>query len=296
MRALIFLLTVCVFGYFWHYRRERYTEYEGLQTSIKTAEGNVAARLKEKENLLKRLEPLREAKKGTEAPDGSPDALQKEVDALKDSVNAATAQLDAEEKDFLQAVEAVRENAKKQTFPVLKLPSGQELKDCTITKFTDGYLNISHSSGVAKVLTEDLPEGWVEQYSLDYIGRDSKADREAIAARVERATTAPLDLKTAKVSDIKARIPELEAQLLSLAAEMRNAKRESDLLIRQAYQIALEKGPKGQAVIAKRKVLFDKSKKVDSSRSEIQGRYKKLREEKLALERQLVELTKRPGT
>ena len=40
MRALIILLIISISGYMWHYRRERYTEYEGLQTSIKNAERN----------------------------------------------------------------------------------------------------------------------------------------------------------------------------------------------------------------------------------------------------------------
>jgi hypothetical protein len=296
MRALIILLIISISGYMWHYRRERYTEYEGLQTSIKNAERNTADRLKEKAHVLETLAPLRETKKETETPEGSPDLLQKEVDALKDSLNTASAQLETAESDFLEAMTAVREEAKKQTFPVLKLASGKELKNCTITKFSEGVVSITHNDGIDRVQAEDLPEGWIQKYSLDYLSRDSKADREAIATHIQRATTAPLDLKNAKVGDIKARLTDLETQLLEMAAEVRNSRRESDGYIRDAYRIAMEKGPKGQAAAAKRTALFEKAKKVDAARAELQGRYRKLREEKLELERQLVELNKRPGT
>jgi hypothetical protein len=296
MRLLIFLLLVSATGYYLKYRYDRAKEYEGLRTSIKTAEDNTAARKAEKVKLLERLQPLRDTKKETEAPDSSPEALEKEVEGLKKGIQEATEQLDVAEADFREAMEATREHAKKQTFPLIKLPStGQELKDCTITKFSEGVISITHSNGIARVQPEDLPEGWVQKYSLDYISRESAVDKEAIKNAVARATTPALDLSKAKLADVNARLAEVEAQLLSMSAEMRESKRKTDQLERDAYRIALEKGDKGRAALAKRRALIDESKKVDAGRLEVQKRYRKLREEKLELERARVEMSRRPG-
>lgn len=296
MRTLIALLILSGLGYVWNSRRERFNEFQGVQTAIKSNEQDIAARTKEKALVMDRLRPLREAKSETQAPDSSPEQLEKEIEALKEGIKAASAQLDTSEAEYLTAVEAVREKAKKQTFPVVKLPSGQELKDCTITKFGEGVLSLSHSDGITRVQADDLPPGWVEKYALDYVSRDSKAEKDFIAAQVDRATAPPLDLTKAKLGEINTRIKDLEEQLLSISSEMRNSRRQTDKLIRDAYKIAMEKGAKGQAAAAQRTRMFDESKKVDASRVLMSQRYRKLREEKLELERARVDLQKRPGT
>jgi hypothetical protein len=296
MRTLIFLLILSGLGYVWNSRRERFNEYEGVQTAIKSNEQDISARIKEKALVMDRLRPLREAKSETQAPDGSPEQLEKDIEALKEGIKTATAELDTKEAEYLTVVEAVREKAKKETFPVVKLPSGQELKDCTITKFGEGVVSLSHSDGITRVQADDLPPGWVEKYALDYVSRDSKAEKDFIAAQVDRASTPPLDVKTAKLSEINARIKDLEEQLLSMSAEMRNSRRQTDKLIRDAYRIAMEKGSKGQVAAAQRNKMFEESKKVDAGRVLMSQKYRKLREEKLELERARVELSKRPGT
>ncbi len=293
MRALVILLILAVSGYWWHTRRERYTEYEAVQGSIKATERRIAEREKEIAKLLERIEPLRKSREAISKPEGSPELLEKEVETLKEGLKDSTAKLDAAETEFITALHAVREKAKTQAFALLKLPSGDELKECTITKFGEGYISLSHKDGITRVQADDLPEGWVAKYSVDYISKDSLAEKEALAGKVAEATTKPLDLKNAKLEELDARINDLNTQLLELSMTIREATRESDVLIRKAYLIALGTGSKGQAAAAQRAALFAQSKRVESGREGIRAKYKALRDEKLALEKQRNELRKK---
>src|SRR5688572_5647228 len=139
MRTLIILLVLSGCGYWWHTRRERFKELESNLSSIKNTERRIAERQKEVAKLTESLEPLRKGQQDLTSPQGSPEQLEKDVEALKEGLKESTAQLEAADAEFNSALTAVREKAKQQIFPVLKLPSGDELKDCTITKFGEGY-------------------------------------------------------------------------------------------------------------------------------------------------------------
>ncbi len=293
MRTLIALLILAVFGYFWNNQRERFNEWEALASGIKVTEDNITRKEKEKEIVLGRLKPLKEKKENHSDPDDDPAKLEKDIEGLKEAIKNGTTELDAAEADYQAAVESVREKAKKETFPLVKLASGQELKNATITKFGEGFVNISHGDGNVRVQAEDLPEGWVARYALDYVSRESKAENDIIASRIERANTAPLDLSKAKLAEVNARIADLDAQLLELSGSMRNSLRTADKLVRQGYQEVMAKGSKGQAAAAKRKALFDQSDKERAARLETQKKYKALRDEKLELEKKRVELSAR---
>ena len=296
MRTLIILLILSGSGYWWHTRRERFKEWEILESSIKNSKRRIAERENDQAKLTASLEPLRKGHQHLTSPQGSPEQLEIDVEALKESLKESTAQLEAADTDFMSALNAVRDKAKLQNFPVLKLPSGDELKDCSITKFGEGYLNLSHKDGIVRVQADDLPKGWVEKYSIDYVSRVSQADKEAIAQRVAEATTKPLDLKNAQLGELDARISDLNAQLLSMSVEIRDATRKADLMIRDAYRIALEKGNKGEATAAKRAAIFSASKKVETGREAVRAKYKALRDEKLALEQQRNELRRKRVT
>ena len=66
-----------------------------------------------------------------------------------------------------------------------------------------------------------------------------------------------------------------------------------DVLIREAYRIALEKGNKGEAAKAQRAAKFEQSKKIEAVREGVRTKYKALRDEKLALEKQRNELKRK---
>ena len=296
MRTLIILLIISGSGYWWHTRRERFKELEALETSIRNSKRRIAERESDHARLTQSLEPLRKGQQDLTSPQGSPEQLEKDVEALKEGLKASTVQLEAADAEFMTALNAVRDKAKKQNFPVLKLPSGTELKDCTITKFGEGYVNLSHTDGITRVEGDDLPAGWVQKYSVDYVSRESQEDKEAIAQRVAEATTKPLDIKNAQLGELDARIADLNAQTLALSAEIREARRKADLLIRDAYRIALESGNKGQAAAAKRAAIFKESKRVESASEGVRAKYKALREEKLALEEKRNELRRKRVT
>lgn len=293
MRTLIILFLIAGSGFWWHYRRERFNELEALKSDLQSTERAIAERQKSIENVKKTLEPLRKNQQETESPGGTPEQLEAEIETLKEGMNASAAQLDTAEAEFNAALEAVRDHARRQNFPEITLTSGEVLKDCTITRFGDGYVSISHSDGIMRVQSEDLPEGWSAKYAVDYVNRESQAEREALVTRVEQATISPLDLKNARLEEIEARLDEVSKQLLALGAHIRAATKKSDDLVRDAYRIALDKGQKGELAASKRAAKFNQSKAVIIAREEVRQKYRTLREEKLALERQRVELRRR---
>jgi|GEM_PF-5231119 len=293
MRSLIILLILAAAGYWWHHRHERYTQLEALQSDQKSTERTIAERQQDIQRVTEKLEPLRQKQRETEAPGGSPERLEKEIGELKEALRTASNQLDAAEAEFQAAVDAVRDHARKQTFPAVKLPSGDELVECTITRFGEGYLNISHREGVKKVESEDLPEGWAAKYAINYVSRVAQAEKAELNARVEQAIVPPLELKNAQLADLDSRIAELNTQILAMSSDIRNATRKADHLVRQAYQLALEKGQRGADVAAKRAAMFSESKAIERSREEVRKKYKSLREQKLALERQRMELKRK---
>lgn len=293
MRTLIILLILSVSGYLWHTRRERFKEFESMEASLKGTERRIAERQKDQAKLLESLTPLRKGQAELTAPQGSPEQLEKDVETLKEGLKETTAKLEAAEAEFTAALTAVREKAKLAIFPVLKLPSGDELKECSITKFGEGYVSLSHKDGITRVQADDLPEGWVEKYGIDYVSQESQAEKEAIAAKVAAATTKPLDLKNAQLGDLDARIADLNAELLAMSVEIRDATRQADILVRDAYRIALDKGNKGEGAKAQRTAKFKESKKIEAGREGVRAKYKALRDEKLALEKQRNELKRK---
>lgn len=293
MRALVLLLIFAGAGYWYHYRSTRYTELENLRGEIKLVERNLTEKSALRDRLLTKIEPLRKAREQMSQPGGSEESLTAEMDTLKESLRQSTEKLDAAQTEFEAALTATREKGKQQTFATLKLPSGEELKDAAISKFGEGFLSVTHSSGIVKLEAADLPEGWAERYALDYITKESQAEKEALAQKIDEATIPPLDLKKAELGEIDAQLAKVTEQLLAMSMQMREARRKSDELVRSAYRVALDKGEKGNSAVAKRTAMFRESKKVDAGREAIQKKYKALRDQKLELERQRLEVKKR---
>ncbi len=287
MRTLIFLLLLAGAGYWWHSRRERYQQLEALQVELKAVEGMVAEKKKLAKSLTEKVQPLREGQAALAAPDGSPEKLQEEVAALRDAMTSGAAQLDAAEDEFAAAVEALRESAIGKKVGNLKLPNREELVDCEIQRFGEGYIQIMHRDGSEKVMADDLPEGWVDRYAVNYVSRHSKEENALLAGKVEEAVLTPLDLKKAKLEEIDARISELSAQLLALSARMREATRQADLMVRNAYRISLGNSSRGSnSGASQREELFAKAKQIEAGRESVRAKYVALRNEKLRLEKQ----------
>ena len=295
MRFLIVLLVLSAAGYYLHFRSVRYEELTNLRGETKSVETQLRDKTANRDRLIAKLTPLRSARDEATAPGSSIDVLTKEIESIKEGLGEATGKLDTAEAEFATALEGVREAAKKQTFPVLKLASGDELKDCSITKFGEGFLTLSHSDGITKVQSEDLPEGWSERYSLDYVSREAKAEKEAITARIEEATLSPIDLKKAQLGEVEEQLKNVTAQLMAMSTQMRDARRKSDKLVRDAYRIAMEKGERGNAAAAKRTAMFSESRKVDAGREQTAQKYRELRARKLELEQKRNELKRRPA-
>ena len=135
-------------------------------------------------------------------------------------------------------------------------------------------------------IADDLPEGWVERYSLNYVPREAEADKEAIGAKVEEVTLTDAQLKAMKVSEVEEKIRILETQMLALSHQVRDKSRQADQLVRDAYKVALRKGAQGDAAVARRTQMFSEATKQEKEREVIRAQYRRIREQKAALEKQ----------
>ena len=286
MRFIIILAIIAGAGYFWHQNKTRLEEFESLKTAARTAASDLERKEKEREKVMEKLDPLRRAKADAESKGTSVEQLQQEVAALQDELNTATAQLDAAEAEFVREMESVRAYAKTKTLPAIKLTGGEELLEARITKFGEGYVSISHKEGVKKVPADDLPEGWAERYSLNYVPREAEADKEAISAKVEEVTLSDAQIKALKVSEVEEKIRVLEVQLLALSHQVRDKSRRADQLVREAYKVALRKGARGDTAIAKRTQMFSEATQQEKEREVIRAQYRRIRDQKAVLEKQ----------
>jgi len=295
MRTLVILLLLAGAGYWWHSRRERYQELESLKVEARAVEGMIADKQKLIASLLEKVQPLRDGQAVLSSAEGSPEQLLTDVQALREAMTAGAALLDTAEDDFAAAVEAVRENAKGRKVGNLKLPSGEELADCEIQRFGAGYIQIMHRDGSVKVMADDLPEGWVDKYAVNYVSRDAEAENTELAAKVQEAVLTPLDLKKAKLEEIDARIAELNAQLMALSSSIREATRQADLMVRNAYRIELGNSSRGSnSGASRREQMFSKAKQIEAARENVRAKYKALRNEKLRLEKQRLLVKRAP--
>jgi hypothetical protein len=294
MRILIVLLVLSTVGYFLHKRHEKYEELEALRTEAKTVDGLITERQKWIVDLKSKVEPLRQGEEELKKPDGSPEQLEKDVLALREALTTGAGKLDTAEDDYLAAVNDMREEAKKQTFPTLKLPNGEELKDCKIARFGEGFIQVAHAEGSAKLSSEDLPEGWADRYAVDYVSRHSKAENEAMSAKVQEAVLTPLDLKKAKLSEIDERIKAVNEQLLAFSGNIRESRRQADKMVRDAYRISMGDGPRGASAANQRDAMFKKAKELEAAREGTRLKYVALRKQKEDLERQRLLIKKAP--
>lgn len=292
MRTLVFLLILSAGGYWWHYRNERSKQLDAYESDLKGAEVLITDKQRDIDNVRKKLEPLRKNRKDTEAPGGSPESLEEEIAALKAELDKTSIRLDAAQADFEAAMNEVRDHARKQTFPVVTLPSGEELKNCSISKFGEGYISISHDDGIRRIPADDLPDGWAEKYEVNYVSREAAAEKEKIVSKVKGAITAPLDLKKAQLSEIEAKIEELNTEMLVKSQEIRESRRKADQLVREAYRISTLKGDRGKGA-EQRQAKFQESDAEKKAEEVIRVQYIALRDEKRALERRRLEIKKK---
>lgn len=293
MRFLIILLILAGGGWFWHSRSEKQKALESLEVDVKNAESFLVEKQRRIDALQKQLEPLRQGEAELKKPDGSPEQLEKDVLALRDALTAGAAKLDSAEDDYFAAVTERRDFAKTKTFPVLKLPSGEELKECKIARFGEGYISISHADGIVKLQSEDLPEGWNAKYAVDYVSRESKEENAALSDKVQEAVLTPLDLKKARVEEIDERLKQVNEQLLALSGGIRTATRQADKMVRDAYRISLEGGRAGSGAF-RRETMFKKAKEMEAAREVTRQKYLLLRKQKADLERLRLDVKKAP--
>jgi len=294
MRTLIVLLILAAGGYFWHTRHEKYQNLQALEVEARDRENRLQDKQKQIASMQAKLEPLRQGEAELKKPDGSPEQLQTDVLALREALNAGAAKLDTAEDEYLAAVNDVREEAKKQTFPVLKLPNGEELKDCHITGFGEGFVKVGHADGNARLALEDLPEGWADKFAVDYVSRHSKEENEKMGGKIQEAVLTPLDLKNAKLADIDERLRVVNEQLLAYSANIRESRRKADELVRRAYKLSLGTGPAANAAANQREAMFKQAKAMEVDREGTRLQYVALRKQKEELEHQRLLIKKAP--
>ena len=294
MRTLIILLVISVAGYFWHQRHQRYEEYTGLLGEAKTKKSVADDKERQLKNLQARIEPLKKAEAEFKQPGGSPEDLKKEVLEMRDYLTAGAAKLESAEDDYLAAVNDVREEGKKITHPLLKLPNGEELKNAHITGFGEGYVKVAHDDGSVKLMSDDLPEGWEKQYDVDYVSRHSKEENAALNAKVQETLLTPLDLKKAKLGEIEDRLKQVNDRLMAYSATIRESRRQADELVRNAYRISLGSGPAANSAANRRDAMFKQAKDLEKSREISRQQYVALRKQKEELERQRLAIRKMP--
>lgn len=293
MRSLIILLLICAGGYYWHNRREQYEAFEAIKSQQKSIERSIADRQKSLAVLRTRVEPLREAKAALSGAGGSREEMEKTVEQLRADLQDAASRLEAAEDSFLVSLTELRDFAKTRPIPVINLASGEELKECRISSFGEGFVKIVHHEGVSKLEAGDLPAGWSEKYFLNYVSRHEQTVNREISDKVTGAVLDDADLRMLDLAKLEDKIGELREQLLELSANVRDGKRRADQMVRNAYRVQLESGPRAGAVNAKRSEMFAQAKAIEAASEQVRSRYIALRNHLLALEKQRVELRRK---
>ncbi len=267
--------------YLWD-RNKRAEEYSGTETELRTIEGNLVQRKSDIEFLTRKLEPLRSLAKEAEVKDAV--KLEQEIGALRDELSSLNTDWEAATKSFEASVEEVRLQAKQQTFPEITLPSGEILKAASISKFGDGFVSIQHDGGVKRILANDLPEGWVKKYSLDYV---PDSGREALAGKVKEKTEEPLS--PADLADAaKGKVDAIYEQELKLSTQIREMQMEANRITQEGFRAVINKGLTGDAAAAARRSFFAKADALRKAIEPKRAQYTKLRDQRLALEQEQI--------
>ena len=290
MRSVIILAILAGTGYYLHNKKTRFESFQALESGVLTVEADLDQKKKERDRLMQELDPLRRTKAEVEGKGTSVETVQEELTALQDELKTSNELMEAAEVEFICEMEAVRALAKKKNIPALKLKNGDELLDCTIMKFAEGYVVISHTDGVKKINDDDLPDGWVGRYSLDYIDREADADKDALGAEIDEVTLTDDQISKLQISEVDEKIRIVETELLALRHQVRDKSRKAEKLVRDAYKVALQKDARGDAVIARRTAMFQQAKKEEGEGEVIRARYRKIREQKMALEKKRNEI------
>ena len=294
MRTLIILIIICIGGYFWRSRHEKFTEYESLTLEAKSKNSMAAEKEKQLKMLQDKIKPLREGEAELKKPGGSPEQLEKDVLELRSALTAGAAKLESAEDDFVAAVNEVREEGKKEIFPVLKLPNGEELKGAQVVGFGEGFVKVSHNDGSLKLMSDDLPAGWGEKFAVDYVSRHSKAEIAEFDNQVQQKLLTPMDLRNAKLSDIDDRIKAVTDQMMAYSGHIRDSRRQADQLVRDAYRISMGSGPGGATAANARDAKFKQAKELEKLREGTRQQYLALRKQKEELERIRLQIKKAP--
>jgi hypothetical protein len=281
---LLFLALGGGLAYFWD-RNKRSEKFESAKAEVASITGTMAQRQSEIDFLEKKLGPLREAQK--EAVTKDVPKLQEEIAALKQELDALKIEWDASVTDFEAAMTEVRLTAKQQTYPELALPSGEVLKAASISKFGQGFVTIQHDGGVKKVLSEDLPTGWSEKYSLDYV---PDTGREELAGQIQESTAAPTN-PAGTVDAALAKTDAIYEQELRLSQEIREMKMESNRIVQEGFRAAINRGLSGDAAAAARRSYFQKADAIQKSIEPKVEQYRNLRERRLSIQQEQVQKT-----
>jgi hypothetical protein len=267
--------------YLWD-RNKRAEEYTGTETELRTIEGNLVQRKSDIEFLTKKLEPLRNLAKEAEVKDAV--KLEQEIGSLRDELATLNADWEAAIKSFETSVEEVRLNAKQQTFPEITLPSGEILKAASISKFGEGFVSIQHDGGVKRILANDLPDGWVKKYCLDYV---PDSGNEALAGKVKEKTEEPLS--PADLADAaKGKVDAIYEQEVKLSTEIRELQMEANRVTQEGFRAVINKGLTGDAAATARRAFFKKADGLRKSIEPKRAQYSKLREQRLAIEQEQI--------
>jgi outer membrane murein-binding lipoprotein Lpp len=279
---LLFLALGGGLAYYWD-RNQRAEKFEAVQSEVTSITGTIAQRQSEIAFLEKKLGPLREAQKEAIAKDVP--KLQAEVAALKQELDALKVEWESAITDFETAMTEVRLTAKQTTYPELVLPSGEVLKAASISKFGQGFVTIQYDGGVKKVLSEDLPAGWNEKYSLDYV---PDTGREELAGQIQESTALPSN-PAGTVDAALAKTEAIYEQELRLSQEIREMKMESNRIVQEGFRAAINRGLSGDAAAAARRSYFQKADAIRKAIDPKVEQYRKLRQQRLVIQQEQVQ-------
>ena len=282
LRTLIVMLLICGGSFYLYDRNKRWKEFEGIDSELRAVTQQIGQRRSEIDFLTKKLEPLRAAAKEAETKDVP--KLEAEIAALREELATLNTQWQEAARAFESAMNEVRVQAKQQNWPEIPLSSGEVLKAASISTFGQGFVTIQHEGGIKRVLAEDLPAGWVEKYSVDYV---PEADTAELANQLKEKTETP-PTPAQEAAGVRSRAEAIYEQELKIATEIRNMKMEANKLQQEGFRAAINKGLTGNAAAAMRRQYFQKADAIRDSIAPKVEQYKKLRAERLAMQQEQI--------
>ena len=158
---------------------------------------------------------------------GTLQTLKSEVDGLRGELKSLGDEWDRVTGEFDSVVRRVRQTAKKAPPADIKLPSGQVLKNATITDIGAGVITVQHSDGIRKLKVIETPQEMSERFALQWQPEKLDTGEEKSASRV--AAVAGDAAPPPRVSKPETPQPATPATPAAAPVESANAPRAAEL-------------------------------------------------------------------